>query len=101
MNQLIEQLLYFSRPTLARLTDVNVNEVLKNTLILVDMRANKIDVQRAVEKAFKVKVRDVNVVVHRPVARTKHGRVTGKIPGYKKAYVTLAAGEKIEFFEGV
>ena len=25
----------------------------------------------------------------------------GKIPGYKKAYVTLAAGEKIEFFEGV
>jgi two-component system sensor histidine kinase HydH len=39
MNQLIEQLLYFSRPTLARLTDVNVNEVLKNTLILVDMRA--------------------------------------------------------------
>ncbi len=68
---------------------------------LVDMRANKVDVQRAVEKAFKVKVRDVNVVVHKPIARTKHGRVTGKIPGYKKAYVTLAAGEKIEFFEGV
>ena len=65
------------------------------------MRANKVDVQRAVEKAFKVKVRDVNVVVHKPIARTKHGRVTGKIPGYKKAYVTLAAGEKIEFFEGV
>ena len=39
MNQLIEQLLYFSRPTLARLADVNVNDVLKNTLILVDMRA--------------------------------------------------------------
>lgn len=39
MNQLIEQLLYFSRPTLARLNDVNIGEVLKNTLILVDMRA--------------------------------------------------------------
>jgi two-component system sensor histidine kinase HydH len=39
MNQLIEQLLYFSRPTLARITYVNVNDVLKNTLMLVEMKA--------------------------------------------------------------
>lgn len=39
MNQLIEQLLYFSRPTLARLTGVNVNDVLRNTLMLVELRA--------------------------------------------------------------
>ncbi len=68
---------------------------------LVDKRANKIDVQRAVEKAFKVKVKDVNVVVHKAVAKTRHGRAIGKTVGYKKAYVTLAAGQKIEFFEGV
>jgi len=29
------------------------------------------------------------------------GKKTGRIPGYKKAYVTLAQGDKIEFFEGV
>jgi len=39
MNQLIEQLLYFSRPTLAHLTQVNINDVMKNTLLLVEMRA--------------------------------------------------------------
>ena len=39
MNQLIEQLLYFSRPTLAHLTSVDINAVLKNSLILVEMRA--------------------------------------------------------------
>jgi len=39
MNQLIEQLLYFSRPTLAHLSNVDVNNVMKNSLILVEMRA--------------------------------------------------------------
>jgi large subunit ribosomal protein L23 len=68
---------------------------------IVDRRANKVDVRRAVEKAFKVKVRDVNVVVYKPGVKTKHGRVTGRVSGYKKAYVTLVEGEKIEFFEGV
>ena len=39
MNQLIEQLLYFSRPAEEQLTDVNINNILKTSLILVDMRA--------------------------------------------------------------
>ncbi len=39
MNQLIEQLLYFSRPTLEHVTVINVNHVLNNTLILVEMQA--------------------------------------------------------------
>jgi large subunit ribosomal protein L23 len=40
-------------------------------------------------------------VKRRPQARVRNGRTVGQIPGFKKAYVTLAAGEKIEFFEGV
>lgn len=43
----------------------------------------------------------MNIVNYRPRMRKKFGRVVGKISGYKKAYVSLAAGEKIDFFEGV
>jgi large subunit ribosomal protein L23 len=44
---------------------------------------------------------DVNLVRKQPQQRRRHGRPVGRIQGYKKAYVTLAPGEKIEFFEGV
>ena len=48
-----------------------------------------------------VKVTAVNIVNYRPRTKKKFGRDVGKISGYKKAYVSLAAGEKIDFFEGV
>lgn len=67
----------------------------------VNKQANKIEIQRAVEKAFEVKVVDVNVVNRKIETKMRHGRAVGKIAGYKKAYVTLAAGDKIDFFEGV
>lgn len=63
--------------------------------------ANKIDVQRAVENVFSVKVSGVNIVNYRPRSKRKFGRVVGKIRGYKKAYVSLSPGDKIDFFEGV
>jgi large subunit ribosomal protein L23 len=67
----------------------------------VDRRANKIDVKRAVEAQFKVKVAEVRMSnVHGKVRR--QGRFVGRRADWKKAYVRLAAGEKsIEFFEGV
>jgi large subunit ribosomal protein L23 len=67
----------------------------------VDDRANKIDVKRAVEAQFKVKVAEVRIArVHGKSRR--QGRFVGRRPDWKKAYVRLAAGEKpIEFFEGV
>lgn len=63
--------------------------------------ANKIEIKRAVEAQFKVKVAEVRVVsMHGKVRR--QGRFVGRQPDWKKAYVRLAAGEKpIEFFEGV
>jgi len=67
----------------------------------VDPKANKIEIQRAVEAAFSVNVTKVRIVSKQSVARTRQGRVVGKVPGCKKAYVTLAEGDKIEFFEGV
>lgn len=67
----------------------------------VDRKANKIDVKRAVEAQFKVKVAEVRIAsMHGKVRR--QGRFEGRRPDWKKAYVRLAEGEKtIEFFEGV
>ncbi len=70
-------------------------------IFFVHEKANKIEIKKAVEKAFGVKVTNVNVVRKAPAPRTKMGRVVGRIPGSKKAYVSLAEGDKIEFFEGV
>ena len=63
--------------------------------------ANKIEVKRAVEAQFKVKVAEVRIArVHGKVRR--QGRYAGRRPDWKKAYVRLVEGEKqIEFFEGL
>jgi large subunit ribosomal protein L23 len=67
----------------------------------VARRANKIDVKRAVEAQFKVKVAEVRIaLVHGKIRR--QGKFAGQRPDWKKAYVRLAPGEKpIEFFEGM
>ena len=76
-------------------------ETLKpQVLFEVAMDANKIEIKQAVEALFSVKVVDV----HTQVVRGKEkriGRFMGQRSNWKKAIVTLAAGNKIEFFEGV
>ncbi len=67
----------------------------------VHPKANKFQIKNAVESIFNVQVEKVNVIRHSPRKRKRFGRVVGKIPGYKKAYITLSSGDKIEFFEGV
>jgi large subunit ribosomal protein L23 len=63
--------------------------------------ANKIEIGRAVEKLFGVKVADVRVA-NREGKWKRMGRFIGQRKAWKKAYVRLAPGEKpIEFFEGV
>ena len=78
-----------------------VKDAANQVVFFVHPEANKIEIARAVEKAFSVKVSAVRVVKRRPLVRSRMGKKTGRIPGYKKAYVTLAQGDKIEFFEGV
>ncbi|KAF1074627.1 50S ribosomal protein L23 [Halodesulfovibrio sp. MK-HDV] len=78
-----------------------LKEAAQQVTFFVAPSANKIEIKKAVEEAYNVKVAGVNVVKRRPQARVRNGRTVGQIPGFKKAYVTLAAGEKIEFFEGV
>lgn len=66
----------------------------------VAIDSNKTEIKAEVEKNFKVKVDSINTSIGRgrPKA-TKFGM--GRTPRWKKAYVKLAAGEKIALFEGV
>ena len=66
----------------------------------VQMNANKVEVKQAVEKLFDVTVDDVNMMVVRGKPK-RVGRMMSKRPNWKKAIVTLAEGDTIEFFEGV
>jgi large subunit ribosomal protein L23 len=67
----------------------------------VDRRANKLQVKKAVEEIFDVDVVSVNVM-NMPAKRGRFGRrhIVRKT-AWKKAVVTLATGQRIEFFEGV
>lgn len=63
--------------------------------------ANKIEIAKAVEELFKVKVAKVNTVSMRGKLRHQ-GKYQGYTKSWKKAYVTLTADSKpIEFFEGM
>jgi large subunit ribosomal protein L23 len=66
----------------------------------VNRRANKIEIGKAVEKVFKVKVIDVHVM-NVPGKKKRVGRIVGEKRAWKKAVVTLAPGSRIEIFEGV
>ena len=65
----------------------------------VDLQANKSDIAEAVEKAFNVKVVDVNTM-RVPGKLKRTARNMSKRPTRKKAYITLKEGDKIPLFEG-
>ena len=76
-------------------------ETLKpQVLFEVAADANKIEIKNAIETLFSVKVVDVHTQVMRGKDK-RIGKFMGRRPNWKKAIVTLAAGNKIEFFEGV
>jgi len=62
--------------------------------------ANKIEVKAAIETLFKVTVTDVRTLIVRGKMK-RIGRFAGRRQAWKKAFVTLKAGDNIEFFEGV
>lgn len=66
----------------------------------VDLRANKVQIREAVEHAFDVDVVKVNTMVM-PTKPRRYGRHQGRTSRWKKAVVTIAPGQRIEFFEGV
>lgn len=69
-------------------------------LIEVDRNANKIEIKKALEELFNVKVESVNTVNVRPKKRMR-GRIPGSTAASKKAVITLQKGEKLDFIEGI
>jgi large subunit ribosomal protein L23 len=68
----------------------------------IDRRANKIEVRKAVEELFGVRVVDVHILNRRGKPVMRWGRVVHHRPAVCKAYVKLAPGSKtLEFFEGI
>jgi large subunit ribosomal protein L23 len=78
----------------------NVN---KYTFAVAD-EANKMQIKSAVEELFKVSVLNVNVMTSKRKEKSRNrrrGRQVGYTSPWKKAVVTIKAGDSIEFFEGV
>ncbi|MCX7981558.1 MAG: 50S ribosomal protein L23 [Syntrophales bacterium] len=89
----IKKVLLTEKSTMAK-------EAMNKYTFAVDRRANKIDIARAVEVLFKVKVIDVHTMNFEG-KKKRIGRIIGRRPNWKKAVVTLAEGSRIEIYEGV
>ena len=71
---------------------------------IVDADANKVEIKNAVEKQYGAnveKVNTMNVMGKLKTRYTKAGVLAGRRPNYKKAIVTLAEGEVIDFYSNV
>jgi large subunit ribosomal protein L23 len=81
----------------ARLTEKGTRqgEKFNQYTVVADPRANKIQIKRAVEELFKVKVVRVNTLNVRGKARRQRTTQAGRDENWKKAIVTLRAGDKI------
>ncbi len=81
-----------------------LSESLNQYSFVVDRNANKIEIKKAVEGLYNVSVSAVNTMVmpgKSKVRYTRKGIQRGSQASYKKAIVTLASGEEIDFFSEV
>ncbi|MDR2556346.1 MAG: 50S ribosomal protein L23 [Bacteroidales bacterium] len=81
-----------------------ITEKLGRVGFLVDVAANKIEIKKAVEEMYNVKVLDVNTLNHpgkKKARYTKAGFVQGRTNATKKAFVTLGKGETIDFYSSI
>ena len=71
---------------------------------IVDRKANKLQIKEAVEQMYNVSVASVNTLNYhgkRKSRYTKSGILSGRMNHYKKAYVTLAGDDKIDFYANI
>jgi large subunit ribosomal protein L23 len=87
------------RPLITEKTSIQ-KELFNKVSFEVDRRANRIEIKKAIESVFNVRVASVQTM--QVTGKTKRrGRIVGKRRDWKKAIVTLMPGERIDFFEGV
>jgi len=80
------------------------SESLNQFGFIVDKRANKIQIKLEVQDLYGVQVLSVNTMNYSGKSKsrfTKSGVITGKTRAFKKAVVTLAEGESIDFFSNI
>ena len=71
---------------------------------IVDRDANKLQIKAAVEQAYNVTVADVNTINYHGKRKSRYttaGMLNGRTNHYKKAYVTLAGEDKIDFYANI
>ena len=71
---------------------------------VVNKKANKIEIKKAVEAAYGVSVVDVNTMIYRADRTTKYtksGMISGKTSAYKKALVAFKEGDTIDFYTNI
>jgi large subunit ribosomal protein L23 len=88
------------KPIISEKSEILSDDLNKYSFI-VDKSANKIQIRNAVESMFGVNVASVNTIIVPSKAKsrnTKSGVLKGSVSGYKKAIVSLADGESIDFF---
>ncbi len=78
----------------------SLKEAANKLTLRVDLKANKIEIRKAIEDLFKVKVLGVNTIQMQG-KKKQVGRKEGVRSNWKKAIVTLAPGEKIPGYEGL
>jgi len=94
-----DQYQVIKRPLLTEKSD-HLREAENQYCFEVDVKANKQDVKEAIEGLFGVKVTQVRIQ-NRPGKLKRMGRNQGRRAAWKKAFVSLAADEHIELFEGI
>ena len=71
---------------------------------IVDRKANKLEIKKAIEKYYDVDVEAVRTMIcigKKRVRGTKSGMITGKTKTYKKAIIQLAEGDTIDFYSNI
>ena len=81
-----------------------MNELANCVSFIVDSRANKIQIKKAVEDIYNVTVKNVRTMIYAPVRKTKYtktGLQKSKSVSFKKAMVQLAEEDNIDFYSNV
>jgi len=92
------------RPVVTEKMTTITEKISNRVAFLVDKRANKIQIKQAVKELYGVNVADVNTMNYSGKNKsryTKAGYVSGRTNAVKKAVITLAEGEVIDFYSNI
>jgi large subunit ribosomal protein L23 len=79
-------------------------ETLNRYGFIVNVKANKIEIKDAIQKMYNVSIANINTLRYSGKLKsrfTKTGVIEGRKNAYKKAIITLAGGEKIDFYSNI